>query len=137
MRRRSIWLKLVVVAAAFALMIATPAIAANVYAGFTRVGAVNRSGDRYIVNEGFQRVGYISSSFSSRWNVYSGFSRVGYVSRSFGGRWNIYEGFSRVGYVSRGFGTRWNIYEGFSRVGYVEGGPGSAAAGAALLLLLS
>ena len=136
MRKPSMPTKLVGITAAFVLLLSTPAVAANVYAGFTRVGSVTRSGSRYNVYERFSRVGYVSSTFGGRWNVYAGFSKVGYVSRSFGNRWNIYEGFSKVGYASLS-GTRWNVYEDFSKVGYVDGGPGSAAAGAALVLLLS
>jgi hypothetical protein len=112
------------------------ASAADVYSGYSRVGAVDPGyGGRYDVKQGYSKVGYVKASYGGRWDVYSGYSKVGYVKASYGGRWEIYSGYSKVGYVKASYGGRWDIYSGYSRSGYVKGGPAAAAAGAALLLL--
>jgi hypothetical protein len=114
------------------------ASAADVYAGYSKIGSVTASyGGRYDVKVGYSRVGYVKAGYSGRWDVYESYNRVASVKRGYGsGRWDIYEGYSRVGYVKRTYSGRWAIYEGYRKVGEVRGGPGAAAAGAAYLLLL-
>jgi hypothetical protein len=118
--------------------LAAPALAsaADVYAGYSRIGSVRASyGGRYDVSQGYQRVGYVKASFGGRWDVYDGYTHVGYVKASYGGRWDMYSGYSHVGYAKAGYGGRWDVYFGYTSAGSVRGGPGAAAAGAALLLL--
>lgn len=115
---------------------AATASAADVFSGYSRVGAVTPSfSGRYDIKQGYSRVGYVKASYGGRWDVYEGYSRAGYVKASYGGRWDIYSGYSKVGYIKASYGGRWDVYSGYTRSGYVKGGPAGPAAGAALLLL--
>ena len=55
------------------MVVVPAAAAADVYAGYTKVGRVSASyGWKYDVYEGYDRVGYVKASYDGRWDVYLG-----------------------------------------------------------------
>ena len=103
--KRCVALVLVVLTAA---ALAGASQAADVYAGYSKVGSATAGyGGRYDVSAGYRKVGYLSASYGGRWDVYSGYRKIGYVTASSGGRWDVYSGYRKVGYVNASSGGRW------------------------------
>jgi hypothetical protein len=125
-------------AALAVLLTAGPAAASDVVSGGRVIGRVipGLAGAQNVYADG-SYAGMAVPVGAARWSALAGGTELLGSARRAGDRWDIYKGDALVGSATKA-NARWDIFGAGEkpRIGYVRGGPGGAAAGAALILLL-
>jgi hypothetical protein len=107
---------------------------APMYLGYTPIGWISSSySGRWNIYVGCQRVGYLRQSFG-RWSIYINYLLAGYMRQSYSTRWSVYVNYLPVGYVRNSYGSRWTAYHSYQPVGYGSGLGGHLAAGTLVVL---